>query len=140
MDTIEIRNTSKLASAANEFIGKIGQYKVFAFNGSMGAGKTTFIKAICRQLGVKENITSPTFSLVNEYLLPSGGFVYHFDCYRLKNSFEAYDFGAEEYFGSGQLCFIEWPEKIESLLPPGTVWVEINVMPDEARFITIRKP
>jgi tRNA threonylcarbamoyladenosine biosynthesis protein TsaE len=127
MSKIEIVNLSGLKKAAREFAEQMGKHKVFAFHGDMGAGKTTFIKALCNDLGVSENITSPTFALVNEYLLPEGSFIYHFDCYRLKNINEAYDIGAEEYFASGQLCFIEWPEKIEALLPDDTVWVSISI-------------
>jgi len=127
MSSIEIVNLSGLPKAAREFSDQIGKYKVFAFQGEMGSGKTTFIKALCQYLGVLENISSPTFALVNEYLLPNGGFIYHFDCYRLKNIAEAYDIGAEEYFASGHFCFIEWPEKIRPLLPDDTVWVSISI-------------
>ncbi len=127
MSTIEIVNLSGLTKAAREFSGHMGKYKVFAFQGDMGSGKTTFIKALCKHLGVNENISSPTFALVNEYLLPDRKFIYHFDCYRLKNIDEAYDIGAEEYFASGHFCFIEWPEKIGPLLPEDTVWVSISI-------------
>jgi tRNA threonylcarbamoyladenosine biosynthesis protein TsaE len=137
MEVININTLKDLKKAAKQFIQLIGENKVFAFYGNMGAGKTTFIKAICSELGVKENITSPTFSLVNEYITKSNQSLYHFDCYRLKNIGEAYDIGADEYFDSGQICFIEWPEKIEELLPSGTVNVLIKVLDDESRKITI---
>lgn len=134
---IQIESLTELSKAARAFINLIGDKKVFAFRGSMGAGKTTLIKAICRQLGVTENITSPTFALINEYVLPGNRYIYHFDCYRLKNIHEAYDFGAEEYFQSGHLCFVEWPEIIEALLPDQTVWVDIEVLPDESRKVRL---
>ncbi|SRR5574344_1576221 len=137
MEVISIKSTKDLKSAASQFVQLIGDRKIFAFYGGMGAGKTTFIKAICKELGVDENITSPTFALVNEYDADGGKMIYHFDCYRLKNVREAYDFGAEEYFYSGNLCFIEWPEIIEPLLPDGVVNVKINVLPDESREVTI---
>lgn len=137
MEVINIKTLKDLKKAAKQFILLIGENRVFAFYGNMGAGKTTFIKAICSELGVKENITSPTFSLINEYIIKSNQSLYHFDCYRLKNINEAYDIGADEYFDSGQICFIEWPEKIEDLLPSGTVNVIIKVLGDESREITI---
>lgn len=115
----------------------MGENTVFAFYGNMGAGKTTFIKAICSELGVSENITSPSFALINEYISKNNRLLYHFDCYRLKDIREAYDIGADEYFYSGELCFIEWPEKIEELLPPDKVNVSILVLPNESREITI---
>lgn len=115
----------------------MGNNKVFAFYGEMGAGKTTFIKAVCRALGVTDNITSPTFALVNEYLDKNGSPIYHFDCYRLKSIAEAYDIGAEEYLYSNQVCFIEWPEKIEEMLPLNRVVVSIIVLPNLQREITI---
>lgn len=137
MDVISIKSTKELKAAASQFVKFIGDRKVFAFYGGMGAGKTTFIKAICEELGVDENITSPTFALVNEYNANSGKLIYHFDCYRLKDVREAYDFGAEEYFYSGNLCFVEWPEIIEQLLPDNAVEVKINVLPDESREVII---
>jgi tRNA threonylcarbamoyladenosine biosynthesis protein TsaE len=127
MDSILIDNLSALPSAAESFIKKMNGHSVFAFYGEMGAGKTTFIKEVCQQLGVDENITSPSFALVNEYISSNGESIYHFDCYRLKGVEEAIDIGAEEYFYSGNLCFIEWPERIEDLLPPETIEVHITV-------------
>jgi len=137
MEVIKINTLSDLKEAADQFIRLIGDNKIFAFYGNMGAGKTTFIKAICTELGVTENITSPTFSLVNEYTTKDNRIIYHFDCYRLKNLNEAYDIGADEYFYSGELCFIEWPEKIEGILPLEKVDVTIHVLDDESREITI---
>jgi len=135
MEAIKINSLTELKKAAQQFIRLIGDHKVFAFYGSMGAGKTTFIKAICKELGVLENITSPTFAIVNEYSANDNRIIYHFDCYRLKDNREAYDIGAEEYFFSGNLCFIEWPEKIEELLPAETVNINILVLEDESREI-----
>ena len=102
-------------------------HRVFAFDGPMGAGKTTFIKKLCEEMGTMDIVNSPTFAIVNVYDVeqPYKGEVYHFDCYRLKDIREAMDFGAEEYLYSGNYCFIEWPEKIEALLPDDTVWVKI---------------
>jgi tRNA threonylcarbamoyladenosine biosynthesis protein TsaE len=133
MKNISIRSLHDLHKAAKQFIDMAGSHRVFAFHGGMGAGKTTFIKAICGELGVADNITSPSFALVNEYLTETGESIYHFDCYRLKTIHEAYDIGAEEYFYSGNYCFIEWPERIEALLPNDAVMVEIWVADDESR-------
>lgn len=138
MTIININSLNELESAADQFIKLIGNNKVFAFYGDMGAGKTTFIKSVCRALGVTDNITSPTFALVNEYLTDKGQPIYHFDCYRIKNTDEAYDIGAEEYFYSNQLCFIEWPEKIEELLPANRVDVNIKVSSNNKREITVK--
>lgn len=137
MNTITIESLSGLDKAAEEFIKTLGNNKVFAFYGEMGAGKTTFIKAICKKMGVSENITSPTFSLINEYQTPTGGFIYHFDCYRLKSIREAYDIGAEEYLYSGYHCLIEWPEKIEEILPVTAVKVHITITSNTQRFVSI---
>jgi tRNA threonylcarbamoyladenosine biosynthesis protein TsaE len=137
MEIIRINTLKDLKKAAGQFIRLIGENRVFAFYGNMGSGKTTFIKAICSELGVTENMTSPSFALVNEYIAKDNRLLYHFDCYRLKNIREAYDIGADEYFYSGALCFVEWPEKIEQLLPSETVKVTIQVLGDESREITI---
>ena len=117
---------SELKAAAAELLSACGGVNVWLFSGEMGAGKTTLIKAVCEALGVKGTMSSPTFSIVNEYDREGGGTVYHFDFYRLKNEQEAYDLGAEEYFDSGKYCFIEWPEKIPSLVP--RQHVEIKIM------------
>jgi len=134
--TINIASTDELAKAAKEFIEVVKDKRTFAFNGQMGAGKTTFIKAICEQLGVKDTISSPTFSIVNEYLTTKGDKVFHFDFYRIKTEQEAYDMGYEDYFYSKVYCFVEWPEKIASLLPPKTVNVSIK-LDGEKRIVTI---
>lgn len=130
---IEINSLSEIDKAAIEFIKAMGDNTVFAFHGEMGAGKTTLIKAICENLGVSDVINSPTFAIVNEYRSDSGELIYHFDFYRINKIEEAFDFGYEDYFYSGSLCFIEWPEKIESLLPKDTVNVRIKVLEDGSR-------
>lgn len=122
---LKIESLETINSTAQLFINQIGERTVFAFNGKMGAGKTTFIKAICEMLGVKETVNSPTFSIVNEYEAADGRIIYHFDCYRLNNIQEALDLGAEEYLYSGNLCFIEWSENIAPLLPDSIVHVDI---------------
>ena len=134
---IRIENKENLAAAARKFVDGMGENRVFAFYGKMGAGKTTFIKAICEALGVEDVVTSPTFAIVNEYADAGGNPVYHFDFYRIKNLKEAYDIGCEEYFYSGYHCFIEWPELVEELLPEDVVAVRIEVCDDESRTITI---
>ncbi len=132
-----LNNLSDLDSVAQKFVNEMDSRKVFAFYGEMGAGKTTLIKAICKAMGVTETITSPTFSLVNEYKDGEDNPIYHFDFYRIKNIEEAYDFGYEDYFYSGNICFIEWPELIESLLPTEVVEVIIKVGKNEQRLISI---
>ena len=114
-------------------------HRVFAFDGQMGAGKTTFIKKLCKEMGTLDVVNSPTFAIVNVYDVerPYKGEVYHFDCYRLKDIREAMDFGAEEYLYSGNYCFIEWPEMIEALLPEDTVWVKIEPQENGDRLLTI---
>lgn len=133
---IIIKNIENIGEAAREFIKEIGEHKVFAFYGTMGAGKTTFIKAICEELGVEDVITSPTFAIVNEYQVLDNT-IYHFDFYRIKKLEEVYDMGYEDYFYSGSLCFIEWPELIEDLLPDDAVKVEIAEQADGSRIIKI---
>lgn len=122
-----------IRQAAKQFVESMGQNTVFAFYGKMGAGKTTFIKAVCEQLGVDDTVTSPTFAIVNEYEAAQGRPIYHFDFYRIKKVSEAYDMGCEEYFYSGHPCFIEWPELIEEVLPEETVSVTIEALPDGLR-------
>lgn len=134
---ISIKSLEQIDEAAIEFIKTMGDNTVFAFHGDMGAGKTTFIKAICENLGVSDTINSPTFAIINEYRSDSAELIYHFDFYRIKNEDEAFDFGYEDYFFSGSLCFIEWPERIESLLPRDTVHVTINVSENNSRKVTI---
>ncbi len=114
--------------------------RVYAFHGQMGAGKTTFVKQLCEELGVTDIVNSPTFAIVNEYELPhqgAGGLIYHFDCYRIKDLREAYDMGTEEYLYSGNYCFIEWPEMIEEMLPEDTVHVTLTVNEDGTRTMRV---
>ena len=137
MTELIIKNIDDINNTAKEFIRLIDQNTVFAFHGEMGAGKTTFIKAICEELGVDDVINSPTFAIVTEYRSGSAELIYHFDFYRINKIEEAYDFGYEDYFYSGALCFIEWPEKIEELLPGETVNVTIRENEDGTRSVLI---
>jgi tRNA threonylcarbamoyladenosine biosynthesis protein TsaE len=120
--------------------------RVFAFNGPMGAGKTTLITQLCRALGTNDVVNSPTFALVNVYEIPhpdgTAGMeeIYHFDCYRLRNLHEALDMGAEEYLCSGCLCFIEWPDILRPILPDGTIWLTLRVLPDGTRTLIVGNP
>lgn len=135
---IRIQSLDQIQEAACQFVQVMGDNTVFAFYGKMGAGKTTFIKAICEELGVSDVITSPTFAIVNEYRSDKGGeLIYHFDFYRIKKLEEVYDMGYEDYFYSGALCFIEWPELVEELLPGQTVKVIIEEMEDTSRKVTL---
>ena len=131
--TIDIKDLEHIREAARKFIENIGDHRVFAFYGKMGAGKTTFIKAICEELGVEDVITSPTFAIVNEY----SNNIFHFDFYRIKKLEEVYDMGFEEYFYSGALCFIEWPELIEEVLPEDVVKVTIEENADGTRCVKL---
>lgn len=133
---IEVNQLSELNHAAKLLLQSFQNDRVFLFYGNMAAGKTTFIKELCQVLQVEDNTSSPTFSIVNEYN-SSNGTIYHFDFYRLKEEQEAFDFGYEEYFYSGNYCFIEWPEKIPNLLPEDAKRVKIEVLPNEKRKITI---
>lgn len=133
---IRIDNLDKIHAAAKEFIQNMGSGKVFAFYGKMGAGKTTFIKAVCEELGVDDVITSPTFAIVNEYTSSTtGDSIFHFDFYRIKKIDEVYDMGYEDYFYGGSLCFLEWPELIEELLPEDVTKVYISEEPDGSRLV-----
>lgn len=133
---IKIENLEQINNAARQFIDNIGDRKVFAFYGKMGAGKTTFTKAICEELQVSDVITSPTFAIINEYESPEAGTIYHFDFYRIKKLEEVYDMGYEDYFYSGRLCFIEWPELVEDLLPENVTKVTIVENEDGSRTVT----
>ncbi len=130
---IRIENLDNIRAAAREFIQNMGDARVFAFYGKMGAGKTTFVKAICEELGVEDVITSPTFAIINEY--EGDETIYHFDFYRIKKLEEVYDMGYEDYFYSGALCFIEWPELIEEILPDDAVRVSITEQQDGSRLV-----
>ena len=137
--TITIANLDDLPRAAKEFASLMDDRTVYAFNGEMGAGKTTFISALCRELGVEEDLAgSPTFSIINEYRSDTTAeLIYHFDLYRIDNIEEAFDIGVEDYFDSGALCLLEWPEKIADILPDDTVNVDITVNPDGSRTLTL---
>lgn len=132
---IRIGSLEQIGEAAREFVAAMGDRTVFAFYGSMGAGKTTFIKAVCECLGVENVINSPTFAIVNEYRSDTGELIYHFDFYRIKKLEEVYDMGYEDYFYSGALCFIEWPELVEDLLPMDAVKIEITEEADGTRLL-----
>lgn len=133
---IKINSLADINEAAKQFIENMGDGKVFAFYGKMGAGKTTFIKAICEELGVDDVITSPTFAIVNEYQsATTGNSIYHFDFYRIKKLEEVYDMGYEDYFYSGSLCFLEWPELIDDLLPEDATKVTIEATDDGGRVV-----
>jgi tRNA threonylcarbamoyladenosine biosynthesis protein TsaE len=142
MISIVIKDIEHIREAAREFIEHIGDRRVFAFYGKMGAGKTTFVKAICEELGVEDVITSPTFAIINEYTLTShlspltSSNIFHFDFYRIKKLEEVYDMGYEDYFYSGALCFIEWPELIEEILPDDAVRVCIAEQEDGSRVVS----
>lgn len=141
---IIIKDLEHIGEAAQQFVEHFGldkpakqDVRCFAFYGKMGAGKTTFVKALCEQLGVEDAVTSPTFAIVNEYEAANSCPIYHFDFYRIKKLSEAYDIGCDEYFYSGHPCFIEWPELIEELLPEETINVSIEELADGKRKITV---
>lgn len=137
--SIEIKSLDGIKEAAKEFVKNIGEDTLFAFYGKMGAGKTTFIKAVCDELGVTEGVNSPTFAIVNEYRSDTTAeLIYHFDFYRINKLQEVYDLGYEDYFYSGALCFMEWPEKIADLLPEETVGVTITEQPDGSRLVVCK--
>lgn len=133
---IIIDSLDNIHEAAKEFVEAMDGNKIFAFYGKMGAGKTTFIKAICETLGVTDVINSPTFAIVNEYLDGNGKPIYHFDFYRIKKEEEVYDMGYEDYVYSGNLCFMEWPELVEDLLPEDAVKVTIEEREDGSRVVS----
>lgn len=133
---IKINSLADINEAAKTFVENMGDGKVFAFYGKMGAGKTTFVKAVCECLGVDDVITSPTFAIVNEYTsATTGEAIYHFDFYRIKKLEEVYDMGYEDYFYSGSLCFLEWPELIDDLLPEDATKVTIEETVDGSRVV-----
>ena len=126
-----------LVQISKKFIEDTTSRKVYAFDGDMGVGKTTFIKQICKAMGIEEEASSPTYGFVNEYFSPMFGEIYHFDCYRIQNEMEAYDIGIEEYLFGDKYVFIEWPKNIDNLLPENTVWVKITANEDNERTIEI---
>jgi len=135
---IEVNSLLDLPSVAKQLIEFASTEKIFVFEGDMGAGKTTFIKKICEALGVSDVVSSPTYSIVNEYESPSGS-VFHFDFYRIKDIQEAYDLGYEEYFYGGGICLIEWPERVDELLPEHYIKVEIAVEAETQRLFRFSK-
>lgn len=139
---IEIPTTEALEQAAKQFVDLMGDHTVFAFNGEMGAGKTTFISALAKALGVTDDLaSSPSFAIVNEYRSDTTAeLIYHFDLYRLKNLEEALEIGIEDYFDSGALCLIEWPDRAADVLPLDTVVVDIKVLPDDSRRLIVEIP
>ena len=139
---INIPDKAALPAAAREFASLMDQSTIFAFNGAMGAGKTTFIMELLRALGVEDDLAgSPSFSLINEYRSDTTAeLIYHFDLYRLESLEEAFDIGVEDYFDSGAVCLIEWPERISDILPLDTATVDLTVNPDESRTLTLTIP
>lgn len=138
MESLILKSLSDLSVVADKFLRLLRNKKVFAFFGSMGVGKTTFIKALCNELGVVGIVTSPTFALINEYQTNKVETIYHFDFYRINNIEEVYDFGYEDYFFSGSYCFIEWPNKVAEILPDDVVFVQMLENEDGSRTINIR--
>ena len=134
---IKIKSLDGIADAARQFVNAMGENKVFAMFGPMGVGKTTFVKAVCEILGVEDTITSPTFAIVNEYRTNTGDQIFHFDFYRIRKVEEVYDMGYEDYVYSGAVCFLEWPELIEELLPEDAVRVTLSEEEDGTRTITL---
>ena len=135
MFSIQVNSVDDLSKAAKKFLDRFPHERIFAFYGKMGAGKTAFIKALCRELGSVDPITSPTFALVNEYSTAAGERIFHFDFYRIKSIEEALDIGFDDYIYSGKYCFMEWPGNIEPLLPDKLVEVRIEVMESDVRNI-----
>lgn len=137
--TFHLTSLEEIPHVAKQFLDEYGHNSVFAFDGEMGAGKTTFISGLLNAMGIQELEGSPTYSLVNVYDSAMFGKIYHFDVYRLKNEEEAYDIGIEEMLYGGGVCFIEWPEKIANLLPDNTIWVYIRNQDDNTRTITVEQ-
>lgn len=133
---IQTGSIKELPQAAEKLLDVAPNYKIFLFFGDMGAGKTTLIKSVCKILGVTDLVSSPTFSIINEYASASGP-VYHFDFYRLKNDAEAFDLGLDEYFYSGNYCFIEWPERIENFWPESFVQVDLKTLQGSSRSMDV---
>lgn len=140
MQTIYIPTLEDYSQAARSFLTFIGDIPLVAFSGELGAGKTTFIQGLCKELGFNGEVNSPTFSLVNQYFTTEGSSIFHFDLYRIEDPGELYDMGYEEYFYSGDRCFIEWPEKARELIPEEALWVEIKVRDDLSRELSFELP
>ena len=140
MDELYIPSLEDYGRVAQSFLKAVGDIPVIAFSGELGAGKTTFIQWLCKELGVTAEVNSPTFSLVNEYFTPEGSSISHFDLYRIEDPGEMYDMGYEEYFYSGDRCFIEWPEKASELIPEDALLVKINVLNDRSRELVYDLP
>lgn len=138
--TFRITGIEGLPAAASWLLGFLGNRRIVAVNGEMGAGKTSFIRSLCLQLGVTQEVTSPTFALVNEYLDRADEAIYHFDFYRIENPVEALDFGLEEYLASGCWCLMEWPDRISAFLPEETVWLQISELADQSREFLLQIP
>jgi tRNA threonylcarbamoyladenosine biosynthesis protein TsaE len=134
---IFIENKSQLSTAVKKLLKFAGEKKIFAFYGSLGAGKTTIIKAVCKVLDVTDIVTSPTFTLVNEYKTSGGDPIYHIDFYRIKKKEEVFDFGVEDYLSGDSYCFIEWPELVEDVLPTGIVRIRITTEENEQRTLLV---
>lgn len=138
MTEIKIPTLADIPEAVEKFLQAMDDRTVYAFRGEMGVGKTTFIRALCQRLGISDAANSPSFSIINEYRSDdTAELVYHFDCYRLENEEEGEDIGVEDYFWSGALCLVEWPEKIENLLPGDVVNVEMKLLDDDSRLMII---
>ncbi len=135
--TLHYTRLAEIDTAAGRVLDWAGDRRIWLFEGEMGAGKTTFIQALCRRLGVVSKVQSPTFALVNEYATATGETVYHFDFYRIKTETEALDLGVEEYFDSGHYCFVEWPSKIVTLWPPEHLKISIEPQPDGSRVVQL---
>ena len=133
---LEINNLDEIRTIAKKFLEQTQSFRVFILNGPMGVGKTTFVKAICQELGVTDAVNSPTFSIVNEYCGRDNLLIYHFDFYRIEDEIEAYDFGCDEYLNSGNYCFLEWAERIPNLIPEQALVVTLSEEENGCRIIS----
>ena len=135
-----IFDLADIRTIAKSFLELANDYKVFAFSGDLGAGKTTFINALCKELGVSENVSSPTFSLIQEYETGNSKIIYHIDLYRIKNKEEAIEAGIEDCIYSNEICFVEWPEKAPALFPNNTVYATFEILSPQSRKLIVRLP
>ena len=140
MTTFIIKSLDEIQKTARSFLDHFADKKIFAFYGPLGSGKTTFIKSLCKELNAEDNVSSPSFSIINEYVSEENGEIYHLDFYRLEKQEEAYDLGYEEYFYTGKLCFIEWPELVKDILPEETIHVRIKTDSAGARLLEVFNP